>query len=696
MRKLLLALAISANFAEARDKAQGWCEQGGVTATVTAGLLPVTPLVQGSYASCTVTVYKAGTLNLATIYADNAGTPKANPFTAAASGAWFFYGDAGRFDVKFSGGGITTRTDGDYVLQDQAQIDFDVMDTAYGALCDGTTDDHVAIQAAITAANVAGGAVRFPPGKTCSLGATGVTVPATSGAGVRLFGQANEATTLTYTGNGAAITVGAAGSFAFRTSIEYLRIVLTNAGNNAIGILWYNGIHWRLAYTSVLTSHAYANQIGVKLMGGSAADARFGAHGVWTQNDISGFFAKGLYMTSNQLGWGYTANLFQGGRINNTGNPAGSIGFHLEQGNQNVIEMVDLENWDTAVKSEAFDNVWVGLRTESTTTAALNLAAATGSTTGGTFNRVIGSWLSSTGGIVNSVSNSQIWATQTAVGLENHITNIPFIDSTTQVTDNVPIFWNVIGGSAGVFWRNTSAGATQAGLYVDANVHLFAGTAAINSDLILDGVNTGSTIRLRHAAADKVKVDGSGNVSILDHLAMIGNSAIKFINAGGGGSTGFNWYTGAASVFAGGVNDDGSRHYWEAGTAAITRDLVFDVKNAASAFKVQRATVDYLTIDSNGLNLPKGIYKNSAGFQHIRAASCATAAAAGATCDSTIAWNTVFADANYTLACTLDNPTNVGYVLSTKTRLAASSVVTIAALTAAAASGTLNCVAVHD
>jgi hypothetical protein len=60
--------------------------------------------------SCSVTVYDTGTLNLATIFADNLSTPKANPFTADASSAyWFFYAaSTGRYDVQFSGGGITT------------------------------------------------------------------------------------------------------------------------------------------------------------------------------------------------------------------------------------------------------------------------------------------------------------------------------------------------------------------------------------------------------------------------------------------------------------------------------------------------------------------------------------------------------------------------------------------------------------
>lgn len=68
----------------------------------------------------TVTVYDAGTLNLATIFADNVATPKANPYTAdATTGLWFHYAANGRYDIKFSGGGIATP----YTLSDVLLLD---------------------------------------------------------------------------------------------------------------------------------------------------------------------------------------------------------------------------------------------------------------------------------------------------------------------------------------------------------------------------------------------------------------------------------------------------------------------------------------------------------------------------------------------------------------------------------------------
>lgn len=94
-----------ATIAEARDRIFGWCEQGGQTVT-TAGLSS-TSTVQGSFPGCTVTVFDAGTVDIASIFSDNVGTGKANPFTAdLTTGFWFFYADNSRYDVQLSGGGI--------------------------------------------------------------------------------------------------------------------------------------------------------------------------------------------------------------------------------------------------------------------------------------------------------------------------------------------------------------------------------------------------------------------------------------------------------------------------------------------------------------------------------------------------------------------------------------------------------------
>lgn len=70
--------------------------------------------------SATVRVYGKGTSVLSTIYsANDAAQPLANPFTAGTDGFAKFYSANGRYDVEFSGGGITTAYSlGDIMLYD--------------------------------------------------------------------------------------------------------------------------------------------------------------------------------------------------------------------------------------------------------------------------------------------------------------------------------------------------------------------------------------------------------------------------------------------------------------------------------------------------------------------------------------------------------------------------------------------------
>lgn len=103
----LVCLTIPVSTPAQNLKLQGYCEDGG-RKVATQGLQSSTS-VQQSFPSCTVTVFNAGTLTPSTIFSDAIGTPKSNPFTAASNGLWFFYGPDGTlYDVRFSGGGIST------------------------------------------------------------------------------------------------------------------------------------------------------------------------------------------------------------------------------------------------------------------------------------------------------------------------------------------------------------------------------------------------------------------------------------------------------------------------------------------------------------------------------------------------------------------------------------------------------------
>ncbi len=195
-----------------RGKLQGFVEQGGHSVLV--GGLQSSTKVQQSYPDTTVTVYQAGTIALASIYSDAAGSLKANPFTADDNGYWFFYADEGRYDIRFSGGAITTPftlSDVSLIGASGGIVTFNVRD--YGALGDGVTNDRAAIVACIAAcaASSLGGEVYFPPGNY--LINSGIFVDAKSGISFR--GAGMWLTSLTSSGNGIflmTVTPGSAGN----------------------------------------------------------------------------------------------------------------------------------------------------------------------------------------------------------------------------------------------------------------------------------------------------------------------------------------------------------------------------------------------------------------------------------------------------------------------------------------------------
>lgn len=117
--KILILLGLVVTAAQANQRYSNSCQQGGKQ-VITSGVIGA-PRVQGSYPQCQVTVYLTGTLTLASIFSDNSGTVKANPFTANIDGSYFFYAANSRYDVTMSGGGLPAPvTIGDILLADPA------------------------------------------------------------------------------------------------------------------------------------------------------------------------------------------------------------------------------------------------------------------------------------------------------------------------------------------------------------------------------------------------------------------------------------------------------------------------------------------------------------------------------------------------------------------------------------------------
>ena len=110
MKKVLLLLLL-ANPIFARAVYSNWCQQGNQTILVAGITSSSTTPVQGSYPGCTITVFQSDGSTLATIYSDNMGTVKANPFTLSGSqGQYSFYADNAIYVVRTANAGLSTFT----------------------------------------------------------------------------------------------------------------------------------------------------------------------------------------------------------------------------------------------------------------------------------------------------------------------------------------------------------------------------------------------------------------------------------------------------------------------------------------------------------------------------------------------------------------------------------------------------------
>jgi len=465
-------------------------------------------------------------------------------------------------------------------LSDQHQL------KDFGIVCDGT-NEAAKIQAVINAVvAVPGGTIHFPPG-TCGLGATGITLPVTSSTspGIVLEGAGNQATTLSYTGTGAAVRIGTAAGFTYAHSVQRLNIDVGGAGISAIGLEISNCLYCSMRDSRISSNFNAATslQVGLQLDGG-VLGSLFGAYFNWVQNTVKGSFKYGVYMTG-VLGWNYSASSFNGGAIvHDIGVVAGTIGFFLQWGGQNAIgHGLDIENFATGYEIDDFSNTLFQARSEANT-VGLRLGAVGGGSNGGA--------------------------------------------STT-----------IAGGSFADGYSDLSGGPTS----------------------ILGALIPSSTTRI-------------GGSAFLDtSLTIPGNNALVW-SAVAAGSSGLFWKNGGVPIVAGFFRD-------------------------ATATRLQESGVDVLRVTpANFLEIPKGIFKDGAGYQHIvtpAASQCSTAAAVGATCAWTITWNTPFADTNYTPVCSIFVIGSGVPVLNIATRTTTQITGNIIALTAAAANGGLSCTATH-
>lgn len=366
---LILVLGCLSTSAFAREKMQGWCQKGGQTVTI-GGVVSST-YWQQSFVSPTVTIYDTGTSNLATIYSDNSGTPKANPFTASADGYWFAYANNGRYDVRCSSGGIASPfTFSDLMLSDitsSLTIGTLVVQTSFtssgsssleapttidGGLGDSTVLDVLlhdstgtAISARCTTPSAACDAV-----VATAADASGYAVKAkNTNASGKLYGGLNSSGTEVWnvsnagkeTATGIDVISGATQRWCSDSSCSTVKASLVaSSGNLSLGTGTLTISGSTASQASITTSHASGGAVlghnsstGIGIFGTCAGAACIGVKGDATSGSGANNGVYGVTSSATGIG-GLFRNLNASGKLVAGQNSAGSEVFSVSNAGQ--------------------------------------------------------------------------------------------------------------------------------------------------------------------------------------------------------------------------------------------------------------------------------------------------------------------------------------------------------------------------
>ena len=272
------------------------------------------PTSGAAVSGATVTVYKTGTSTLVTIYAASSGGSaiSGSQVTTNANGYYKFYIDKSnynahqRFALTVEGSGLDTTTYSDVDILDKRGDTYNVAD--YGATGDGTTDDRSAIQAAIDAANTAGG------------GVVEVTVP-----GTYLLG-----------------TGGTISSRAYGLLLKS-NVTLDCAGSNLVTFKSDASTEMDMITTARATSTTDIACYGFK-MDGNEANQSDGKMNMYIMN-TAGFLIDDVYSVDpGEWGFGFeTVTYMLGGKLRCTHSAeTNADGVHFRDSSNCTVESIDV------------------------------------------------------------------------------------------------------------------------------------------------------------------------------------------------------------------------------------------------------------------------------------------------------------------------------------------------------------------
>lgn len=648
MRRLMLALILLGVSLPlwGRGKIQGWCENGNVGVSIPGTQGSGVQKFQQSYSSCIATVYNSGTLVLATIYSDMSATPKANPFTSASSGQWFFYADSGRYDVKFSGAGIPSPfTLGDLAPQEATTtLDCSVFPGANAG---------AKMSACIAALPSAG----FADSRLIS-GAQNNTATVSVPANVALLLSCNLTLTTTVkafsiTGDGGKV-IGCGGGTQDITAVAQA------------GTIIRAGVGFPAGSDFISASNVQSIEIGGLILDFANTSSTTGR--------------DGIYLSGVSHAYVHDDWIFNPGRNCVTVDTVANHSYDLDF-SRNVCVAANTDGWlmTTAGGTADIDRV------------SFRHVQSRGYNPGDNVTR-----FSTNGFHLNIPAGSVI--TQ---GISNVYCDDCFTTGTVDGGSGFRIDQLGTAQFAHLFVRGLFEDPFQANAGTAFLVNSSAADRIYDLDInfVAAGYTTGHNLSTSNAQQWSL-VQGS-TVGAVNSVArrMDGlQFGDRSVPAGASLNT-LKFYSSAGGNYSLGTGADGIVRY----RRDDTNTDIFHLNGPLG--QLNPAADNTFALGSTGLRWSAGRFVNltlggglqaSTGAQHARFASCTTGAPLGSTCTTTFNWVAPFPDSNYTVTCSVsDASAGVPYLLEISHNNAQVAAV-IANFTASAAAGTIHCIAFHD
>jgi hypothetical protein len=665
---------------------QGWCELGAHAGSQT------NEFVQASYPSCAVDVYLAGTTTRATIFSDASSTPLSNPFTAGTDGSIQFYARPGiSYDIVTSGagmplsftypnviignfggsGGIVSSPSGPQTISGQMLT----LTPSAPLMVQGAT---LLTETSTKSLNNVEFADRFAGSDACAqihsailaLPKTGGVVDARGFHGTQACGSDpfSGGTTVPVQ-----LLIGAA-TFHFATdwrlSIGSKIICLDPTLSTLSGP----------SKTSTVVMQDDTAIENCHILGGFK-NVDSGWSGSASRVTVRGNVIEGALVGPNVDAAGSpTYWLVQGNIIRNGGNEGilFNANANAVSGDPNCTSTANcgynqiLDNWIYGNQKNGID-LNSGHNTVRGNHVFMN--GGRGPTEGGLDQ--FGILLFSAAGPPSETPISHNIVSQNEV-FSNNTFGIALIAAPGGTTS-----YNIVTDNNVRYNGTTASGGAADGIYLEAY-----GSGNVLNNIVSNNIVVGNT---RNGIYLNFPVAGPGIMSLNQFIGnqLLSNAQYGFLTDGNGGQSVFDNYVVnnvATGNGLGQVGDLGSARGIYSNKTGTTQLL--DV--ATSVFGNKTPTSMF------GVSLT-GIANDTAGFKHARFGSSCTAAA-GSTCTSTYTWATGFADANYTVSCSLAGTIAGAPVISAISSKTTSGItITLSSVGKAGASASeVDCIAVHD